>query len=820
MPTAEIQNDLKIPSPARRKQGLSRALNQLLSISLAGIFALLLGGVVYQFYETDSALIWNPNILAATAYIWPLVLLLSLYCGVFTRFFGCVHRLSLRLTLAILALVFTPALAAIFYVGGRVLGLTGFELFAGIGAILVVYPLLRFAAGRGALGHILVLALPGVLLGTLGVLSLERRYLLIASMGEQFMDPNAQLLLVLTSLCLFCGVALIPYLAGGVLRHAMHAHGRVVGIIAAGLLAGAIALIWLNRAVLVPRLYLETHLLLAFFEWILLVGAAGWFGVLRPPVYASDEPKISRKLGVIAALILASHAFLLFVPPAPGQPVAPRSDYLAGVFVQPYRWLFDADRDGYLPRYLGGIDCDDTRAEVNPLARERRGNGIDDNCIRGDAPAGKTAEPTLAHSDPSQTSNARLVIVISIDMLRPDFMQVYGAEDATTPYLHAHQHEWTRFEHAYTAGGITTLALPSLLRGRIPLAIDFEPAYRTLDMRYVFAQQSGATNRVFASPRADRHPTIGHIFQQAGRPTRAIVDDGPAGIFQKGFGFEQGFDTFHYPNLPEGPGPEAWNLDALTDTAVSLIEADQAEGFWWLHIYDPHAAHPPCRDFAATPGLGCYRDAIRDADQAIARIAEALRAANLWDTTALFITSDHGEALGEHGLSHHGLDSYEEFVRIPLLVKYPASRTTKTRPKGEVVSRPVSLIDVSTTALALAGLQPPASFQGEDLRQISAGSERRLPVISQLLITDTKGVPYRQQTLLVEDTHRLMVDRITQKTWLFDLAGDPGQKAPLMINGAGDPAALAKAAKHRESLEAALETMEAAGPGSRDRKFP
>src|SRR5690554_426807 len=820
MPTADIPNDLEITRTSRPKQWLSRGLQELLSIALAALVALLLGGGIYQYYETDTALVWNPNLLGATGYIWPLSLLLPIFFWAMRPLSAAAQRFDKRGVLAILALCFVPCVSLILYFGSRVLGLPDFEVFAGIGALLIVYPLLRFAAGRDALRGLLILALPGIVPGALGLWMLQRRYLLIESMGERFMDPNAQLLVVLTSLCLCSGVALIPYLAGRAVRETLHAQRRWAALIAPGLLVGAIALIWLNRALLVPRLYLETHLLLAFFEWVLLVGALGWLAILRPSFVQPNRTKIPLKLGILGAIFLASNAILIFATPAPGQPVARRSDYLAGFFAQPYLWLFDNDADGYLPTYLGDIDCDDARAEVNPLARERRDNGLDDNCVRGDAPAGASAAPTRAPNDPTQMADARLVIVISIDMLRPDFMQVYGAEDATTPYLHAHQHEWTRFEHAYTSGGITTLALPSLLRGRIPMAIDFEPAYRTLDTRYVFSEEAGYTNRVFASPRADQHPTIGHIFQDAGRPTRAIVDDGPAGIFQKGFGFEQGFDTFHFPNLPEGPGPEAWNLDTLTDTAVSLIEDDQAEGFWWLHIYDPHAAYPPCRDFAPTPGLGCYRDAIHDADQAIGRIAEALRAANLWDTTALFITSDHGEALGEHGLSHHGLDSYEEFVRIPLLAKYPAAATTKTPQKGEVITRPVSLIDVSTTALAVAGLQPPASFQGEDLRRISAGSERSFPVISQLLITDTKGAPYRQQTLLVDGSHRLMLDRVTQKSWLFDLADDPGQKAPLLVNGVGNPAAQAKAAELREQLVNALERMEAFGLQSRPAKFP
>lgn len=809
MPSTD-DTELAQASDTGAPSDLSLLLHDSLLVSLAALVALLFGGVVYQFYETDAALFWNPNLLAATGYIWLPSIGATLFIWGMRRALIGARSFNKRVMLAVLTLVYGLGFSGVLYFLGRALGLQDFWLFAGVGALLLVYPILRFASERPGLCSVLMLTLPGMLLGAAGVSWLEQRYLLVESLGDQFMDPNAQLLTVLALLVVASGAALAPHFADLAMRETLRTHTRLAAATSGILLLGALALSWLNRAILVPRLYLETHLVLGFFEWLLVLGALGWLSVLSPSYTRPTGKNLRPKLAILGFLILGSHGLLFFAPSSPGQPIPRRSDYLAELFAQPYLLVFDKDEDGYLPAYLGGADCDNARASVNPLAREVLADGVDDNCRNGDAPAEEVAPAAVLPG-----GNARLVIVISVDMLRPDFMQVYGAEDATTPYLHAHRDEWTRFERAYTSGGITTLALPSLLRGRIPLAIDFEPAYRTLDFRYVFSDKDNDINRVFASPRADKHPTIGDIFRQAALPTRAIVDDGPAGIFQKGFGFETGFDTFHYPNLPEGPGPEAWNLDALTDTAVSLIEDGKAEGFWWLHIYDPHAADPPCRDFDTTPGLGCYRDAILDADQAIGRIAEALRAAGQWDDTALFITSDHGEALGEHGLSHHGLDSYEEFVRIPLLAKYPAGT-----PTGEVVTRPVSLIDVSTTALGVAGLRPPASFQGEDLRRLIEGAKRRFPVISQLLITTTMGAPYRQQTLLIDDSARLMLDRVTHKTWLFDIADDPGQKSPLMVNGVGAPVAQSKADALRQELLDALDAMEAVGPESRATKFP
>ncbi len=51
----------------------------------------------------------------------------------------------------------------------------------------------------------------------------------------------------------------------------------------------------------------------------------------------------------------------------------------------------------------------------------------------------------------------------------------------------------------------------------------------------------------------------------------------------------------------------------------------------------------------------------------------------------MFITSDHGEELGEHGLFGHGRSLYSQEVHVPLVVLTPRSET-----QGKVVGEPVS----------------------------------------------------------------------------------------------------------------------------------
>lgn len=703
-------------------------------------------------------------------------------------------HLSGAAAVGIVGAVAMPLLVLIAYAAFRIIGID--TLFFSVwAAALVLYITARFGALRLEPTQSVLALVPGWLLGLSVLVSIESRYELMAAMSADVFDPNAQLMGLLALMTLMAGAALAPWFVGRDV-YAGSRWGRLFGLILA---IGWVALVWANRVVIVPRLHPEIHGALAAFELVMLVGALGWLlrGSLEPEKAVLF--KYGRRLTAASACVILAAAISTASPRADA--VVPRHvDPTARTFSAPWLWVFDRDADGFLSEHLGGVDCAESNPGVHPLSREIRGDGIDQTCSGADLLRDR---PPRAGVD---NEGVDLAIVVTVDMLRPDFMQIYGAADQTTPFLDRSADEWTRFDRAYASGGITTLSLPSLLGGRIPLSLDLEPVLRTTEMRYVFPDErtDEVVNRIFASPRSDRHPTVGQVFQHAGRATYAVVDDGPAAIFQRGFGLERGFDEFSYPNLPDGPGEDAWGSRQVTDEAKQIISKAPEGSLLWLHYYDPHSATEQyCDAFAVTPGLGCYRDAIRHVDSMLAELVAHLRGTDRWERSLMVITSDHGEALGEHGLHHHGLDSYEEFVRIPLLLKSPGMELPRTS------RTPVSLIDVATTLTAAAGLAPPATFQGDDLRRLAQGEARRHPVLSQMLITNLDGHPVRQQTLLVDGDIRYMFDRVTRRSWRFDLTDDPDQRRSLDTRP-----------EYRRELLDLLDSLEARTPFSRDEKFP
>ncbi len=106
-------------------------------------------------------------------------------------------------------------------------------------------------------------------------------------------------------------------------------------------------------------------------------------------------------------------------------------------------------------------------------------------------------------------------------------------------------------------------------------------------------------------------------------------------------------------------------------------------------------------------------------DHQIGRVLDRLEAAGQLDDTWVIYTSDHGIAIGRHGLQGKQ-NLYEHTWRVPLVVRGPGV------PPGSRAPGNVYLLDLLATACAIAGIDPPASNEGQSFLPVLHGAVPRI----------------------------------------------------------------------------------------------
>jgi choline-sulfatase len=346
------------------------------------------------------------------------------------------------------------------------------------------------------------------------------------------------------------------------------------------------------------------------------------------------------------------------------------------------------------------------------------------------------------------------VLLVSIDTLRADRLGCYGAEAVETPAIDRLATEGVRFENAFSP-------VPLTLPAHWTIHTGVEPWHHGV-------VDNGMTLQT--PPVA----TLAERFAAAGYDTAAFV---AAFVLHRSFGLDRGFARYDDGPAADAALDQAFHATAPADERVGralawLRKARSRPFFLWLHLYDPHAPYQPPAAFRALYEERLYDGEIAFVDTQVARLLAALEDSGVADRTLVVVLSDHGESLGEHGETTHGVLLYDSTLRIPLVFRLPGA------PGGASVRQDAAtLADVAPTVLALAGLPPEAGLDGIDLfarrqppgRQLAAISEtphRRLGWASLVAIREGPWkyilAPRSELYRLAEDPHEL-ADRLSSE---------------------------------------------------------
>ena len=236
--------------------------------------------------------------------------------------------------------------------------------------------------------------------------------------------------------------------------------------------------------------------------------------------------------------------------------------------------------------------------------------------------------------------------------------------------------------------------------------------------------------------------------------------------------------SFQDPHVPLAPpAPYCYNYDPadVPPPAKQEGELDRLPPHF-RELYDrkdldigPH--RPEC--------AAHYYGLIEMIDDNIGRIMKALRDNGLAENTVVLLTTDHGEALGDHGMWGKGPYHYDGVIRVPFIITGPGFAP------GQTHDGVVSLLDFAPTILDVAGVpipegpkpRVPASPQelepwpGRSLVPILTGDEKGTTGTA-LVEDDQDGMGTRLRTFVTE---RYRLTAYSGRTYgeLFDLQEDP-----------------------------------------------
>ena len=114
-----------------------------------------------------------------------------------------------------------------------------------------------------------------------------------------------------------------------------------------------------------------------------------------------------------------------------------------------------------------------------------------------------------------------------------------------------------------------------------------------------------------------------------------------------------------------------------------------------------------------------YYSHIAALDDCIGRIWQTIKDAGIENNTILVFTADHGDLLGAHG-SWNKQQPYEESIRIPFLIHYPAAFGINGKTATVLLNTP----DIMPTLLGFTNIPVPASVEGKDLSQVLLGKRK------------------------------------------------------------------------------------------------
>lgn len=570
---------------------------------------------------------------------------------------------------------------------------------------------------------------------------------------------------------------------------------RVVVLVAGAAIAGTTA----GLFIVFRRLdYQALNLMSLFMPALLPVVAIAIAVVAYGPLSGLRERIPARGILAAAGLVIAVVLPLVSfgAPSEATRSAVTERSYVGARMIALLRRFSDHDGDGY-SAFFGGPDCDDSNPEIHPGAYDIPGNGIDENCVGGDAvldpPPAPPAETgsgsgsgagsgsgSATAADPPAVSGGKSVLVIFVDTLRFDRLGVAGYRrdgKSLTPRLDELAAQSVLFTRAYAQAPNTPRSVPSFLTSRYPSQIKVDKKFKD------YATVADDNDTLFEGLKAGGFTTIGessHFYFCDRKRYPESCSDVARWIKTNMIQGADEWDNTGALNIPESNHDTA-GPRILKKTIARLGQLARADTRFAMlvHLFEPHSTYMEHEGYRyterGTAGLmQKYDYEIAFDDGLIGQLLEALDTTGLARTTTVVVMADHGEAFGAHIVAgkpafFHGDSLYSEVLHVPLMFRIPGGKACR---RDDVVQ----LIDLAPTIAALFGVAPPRSWRGRSLVPALACQ----PLEPRAAFSEMMPAPewdHEAKSMITADGKHHVYYRISDSKWeIYDLERDPDEK--------------------------------------------
>lgn len=237
----------------------------------------------------------------------------------------------------------------------------------------------------------------------------------------------------------------------------------------------------------------------------------------------------------------------------------------------------------------------------------------------------------------------------------------------------------------------------------------------------------------------------------------------------------------HDPREPTTESREQYPQEdmSLPDNFLKFHPFDQGD----YYLRDEVLAGFPRSEKVIREAIAEYYALITHMDTQIGRILAALEESGQAENTLIIFTSDHGLAMGSHGLLGKQ-NSYDHSVRAPFIIKGPGV------PQGDSAPGMFYLNSIFPTVAEMVGLDVPDTVEAPSIVPLIRGEEETA------YYSVYGGYRHFQRMVRTLD-HKLIYYPMLKRKQLFDLRNDPGELHDL----SNDPEQAARIAHLMEELE-------------------